>query len=391
MDFTRLKLFMDDLSKNLNPGNAIQIYLGGKKVFSYASGYNDLESRTPMTGEELFNIYSCSKVATVTAGMQLIEQGKILLSDPLYEYIPEFKHMYVKSKNGEIKEAVNPITIGDLFSMTAGFTYHIDTTGFQKARMITDGRMDTVTTIKCIAEDPLVFEPGTHWNYSICHDVLGGVISIVSGMDFSDYMKKHIFEPLEMEECYYHHTEETFKKTANQYWFIPDADPGHTMVEAQMSAKDRKGTFKNVGKKDPNPIGPEFESGGAGIITTVSDYAKFAAALANYGTGLNGAQILSRYAVELMRTNRLTDVQLKDFGGVQHRGCGYGLGVRTHMNPSVSGVMSNIGEFGWGGAAGAYVMADPQIRLGVFFVQHTINPRETYYQPRLRNVIYSCL
>ena len=114
-------------------------------------------------------------------------------------------------------------------------------------------------------------------------------------------------------------------------------------------------------------------------------------ALANYGMGLTGERILSQYSVDLMRTNRLNDTQLKDFNWRQMKGCGYGLGVRTHIRPDQSGVISNLGEFGWGGAAGAAAIIDPSIKLAVFYAQHTLNPREEYYQPRLRNVVYSCL
>ena len=115
------------------------------------------------------------------------------------------------------------------------------------------------------------------------------------------------------------------------------------------------------------------------------------AALAGYGMGLTGERILSPYSVNLMRTNRLSEELLKDFNWKQLAGCGYGLGVRTHINPAKSGIIANPGEFGWGGAAGATAIIDPTIGLGVFYAQHTLSPREEYYQPRLRNAVYSCL
>ena len=125
MDFKNLKNFMDSLTDWIIPGNSAVVYKDGQKVFEYSSGYSDLENKIKMTGEENINIYSCSKVATVTAALQLYEQGKFLLSDPLYEYIPEFKEMYVKS--GErIEKAKNPITLRNLFTMTAGLTYNMD-------------------------------------------------------------------------------------------------------------------------------------------------------------------------------------------------------------------------------------------------------------------------
>lgn len=391
MDFTNLKKFMDHMAAERTPGNAVEVYLGGKKVFQYFAGYADLENQISLTGEEMYNIYSCSKITTVTAGTQLLECGKILLGDPLYEYIPEFRHMYVKTPDGGVREAQNPITIGDLFTMTAGFTYDMNSAGFQKARQVTEGKMDTVETIRCVAADPLAFEPGTHWQYSICHDVLAALVSVVSGQKFRDYVRENIFEPLDMTESFYHHTPEVLDRMAQQYSFVPENNENFDIVEAQKFGSGNKGYFKNVGKSVSHILGEEYDSGGAGIITSVSDYAKLMAALAGYGKGLTGERILSPYSVDLMRNNRLTPELLKDFNWKQLAGCGYGLGVRTHIDPAKSGVISNLGEFGWGGAAGATAIIDPETTLGVFYVQHALNPREEYYQPRLRNVVYSCL
>ena len=378
------------MAQNRTPGNAVAVYLGKEKVFQYESGYADLENQKTLTGNELYNIYSCSKITTVTAGVQLLEKGLYLLSDPLYEYIPEFREMYIKTAEG-LKKAENPITVGDLFTMTAGFNYNMRTPGFRKAGEVTGGMFDTVETIKCVAKDPLYFEPGTHWGYSICHDVLAALISVISGKKFRNYVKENIFDPLDMTESFYHHTAETLARTAEQYQFVSASGESIDLVEAQKSGNDKHGYFKNVGKSCGYTLGEEYDSGGAGIITSVSDYVKLMAALANNGTGLTGEQILSKHAVELMRTNRLNDQQMASYDWKQLLGCGYGLGVRTHMDPKVSGLMCSIGEFGWGGAAGATAMIDPSIGLGVFYAQHCLNPREEYYQPRLCNIVYSCL
>ena len=330
-------------------------------------------------------------MTTVTAATQLLERGKFLLTEPLYEYIPEYKEMYVKKEDGSIVKAQNHITIGDLFTMTAGLSYNRSSDGIRKARELTGGKMDTVTVAKCIAMDPLLFEPGTHWAYSLGHDVPAAVVSVVTGQKFRDYVKENIFDPLDMKESVYHHTEETLKRTATQYSFVSEGNEDFDIVEAQKYGRAKEGVFKDVGKGVSHIMGEEYDSGGAGIITTVADYAKLMAALANYGMGLTGERILSQYSVDLMRTNRLNETQLKDFNWRQLKGCGYGLGVRTHIRPDQSGVISSLGEFGWGGAAGATAIIDPSIKLGVFYAQHTLNPREEYYQPRLRNVVYSCL
>ena len=384
MNFEYMKNFMDSLTEWIIPGNSVVIYKDGKKVFEYSSGYSDLEKKIKKTGEEQLYIYSCSKVATVTAALQLYEQGKFLLSDPLYEYLPEFKKMYVKDGD-RIKAAENPITIRDLFTMTAGLSYATNTPAFEKARKLTDGKMDTRTVIKCIAEEPLLFEPGARWNYSLCHDVLAVLAEVVSGMRFSEYMKKHIFEPLDMNNSYYHAPNDVI--ISPQY--IYEIQDTKNIVELQQ----KEHTTGVVKRAYGNELvfGENYDSGGAGIITTVDDYAKFAAALANSGTGLNNNRILSSATVKLMKTNQLNEAQRKTMNWRRLRGYGYGLGVRTLIDKAESGSNSSIGEIGWGGAAGATIIADTEEKVALFYAHHMLNPQEEYYQPRLRNVLYSCL
>ena len=384
MNFEYMKNFMDSLTEWIVPGNSVVIYKDGKKVFEYSSGYSDLEKKIKKTGEEQLYIYSCSKVATVTAALQLYEQGKFLLSDPLYEYLPEFKKMYVKDGD-RIKAAENPITIRDLFTMTAGLSYATNTPAFEKARKLTDGKMDTRTVIKCIAEEPLLFEPGARWNYSLCHDVLAVLAEVVSGMRFSEYMKKNIFEPLDMNNSYYHTPNDVI--ISPQY--IYEIQDTKNIVELQQ----KEHTIGVVKRAYGNELvfGENYDSGGAGIITTVDDYAKFAAALANSGTGLNNNRILSSATVKLMKTNQLNEAQRKTMNWRRLRGYGYGLGVRTLIDKAESGSNSSIGEIGWGGAAGATIIADTEEKVALFYAHHMLNPQEEYYQPRLRNVLYSCL
>lgn len=384
MNFEYMKNFMDSLTEWIIPGNSVVIYKDGKKVFEYSSGYSDLEKKIKKTGEEQLYIYSCSKVATVTAALQLYEQGKFLLSDPLYEYLPEFKKMYVK--DGDIiKAAENPITIRDLFTMTAGLSYATNTPAFEKARKLTDGKMDTRAVIKCLAEEPLLFEPGARWNYSLCHDVLAVLVEAVSGMRFSEYMKKHIFEPLDMNNSYYHAPNDVI--ISPQY--IYEIQDTKNIVELQQK-EHTSGVVKRAYGNEL-VFGENYDSGGAGIITTVNDYAKFAAALANSGTGLNNNRILSSATVKLMKTNQLNEAQRKTMNWRRLRGYGYGLGVRTLIDKAESGSNSSIGEIGWGGAAGATIISDTEEKVALFYAHHMLNPQEEYYQPRLRNVLYSCL
>ena len=390
MDFTYLKNFMDNLVALGIPGNGAIVYKDGKKVFEYASGFSSIEDKTPMDTKIPINIYSCSKPLTVTAALQLYEQGKFLLSDPLYNYIPEFSKMYVRDEKGNLTESKKPITLWNLFTMTSGYDYSTDTPAFEEARKITNGKMDTLQVIKCLARKPLLFEPGESWQYGLSHDILAAVVEVISGMKFRDYVKANIFDRLGMNNSYYHKDAEIEAKMAEQYEYINSS--GITdIVDLQKSAQGFDGTVKNVGKEVCHVYGENYDSGGSGIITTIEDYSKFAAALAAGGKGLNGERILSPATVRLLHTNQLDEKQRVNFNWPQLAGYGYGLGVRTMIDTAKGGSNGNLGEFGWGGAAGATILADTKENLAVFYSHHMLNPHEEYYQPRLRNVVYSCI
>ncbi len=390
MRFDRVKGFMDRLTSWIIPGNSIVIYQDNQKIFEYSSGFSDVEKELPMNGNELLNIYSCSKIATVTAALQLYEKGLFLLDDPLYEYIPEYRHMFIKDAAGNVKDAKNHITLRHLFTMTAGLTYNLKSAGIETAKAITNGKMDTVQTAKCIAQDPLIFEPGTHWNYSLCHDVLAAVVEIISGRRFENYVKENIFEPLGVSEAYYHQSDRTGEKMAQQY--LLDINQKINEVDAQRRTAGRNGVLVNVGKETNSFVfGENYDSGGAGLVVSVPDYALLGSALANGGIAPNGEKILSAGTVELLHINQLTEEQQKDFNWPQLKGYGYGLGVRTMVNKAESGTVGNLGEFGWGGAAGATMLVDTRCNLSYFYSHHMLNPQEDYYQPRLRNVVYSCI
>lgn len=386
MNFTNLQNFLDHLTSWRIPGNGVKVCIEGKEVFSYTSGYADVENKIPMTLDHYVNIYSCSKVATVTAALQLYEQGKFLLDDPLYAFIPEYKEMYIAGENGPVK-AENPITLRQLFTMTSGLTYNRKTQAFQKARELTGGKMDTLTVIRCLASDPLAFEPGERWNYSLSHDVLAAVVEVISGKRFSEYVRENIFDPLDVHAVY--HNESVQDKMAVQYEYI-DGNAASTIDQQAGKVAGGDGYYQPVGPKAILDLGPEYDNGGGGITTTINDYSKFCVALANGGVGATGEKILSAGTIDLLRTNQLNAEQIKTFAWPQLKGYGYGLGVRTLIDKA-AGTTGNIGEFGWGGAAGATVLVDPELKLSVFYAHHMLNPQEDYYQPRLRNVVYSCI
>lgn len=389
MNFENMKNLLDHLVEiGHAPGNTVSVYKDGKNVYKYSCGYSDIENKKPMTGDEMLYFWSCSKITTVTAALQLFEKGVFLLDDPLYEYIPEFKEMWIKKEDGEIVKAQKPITMRNLFNMTAGLTYDF-TQAKEKAYELTNGKMNTDVLIRQCANDYLFAEPGEFFCYSKCHDILGGFVEIVTGKKFRDYVTENIFKPLGMNNSFYHLTPEIEKRMAVQYVYEAGSAV-NDVVDAQTNGSKSGGSFK-IREGNTFIMGDEYDSGGAGIITTVDDYALLAAALANYGKGINGERILSPSTVDLMRTNTFEERHLKDFSWDQLAGYGYGLGVRTMIDKSKGGSLGSLGEFGWGGAAGASVYIDPSLNLAAVYAKHCLAPREDYYQPRVRNVLYSCL
>ncbi len=391
MDFSVVRDFMDRLTDGLFPGNSIEIRLRGEKVFSYQSGYSDLEEKIKMSGDELFFLFSASKLATVTSALMLHERGYFLLDDPLYEYIPEFRDVQVREADGTIRPAKNPITMRHLFTMSSGYTYGLPRDFMENARKVTDGKFTTLPFIKLMAKHPLAFDPGSDWQYSYSHDILAGAVEAISGKRFSQFVKENIFDPLEMNDSTYR-KEEVFDRIAPIYTLVEEGVEEEDLVKLQMSA-DKKGKtyISRVEKTNSLVFGSEYDSGGAGIISSVPDYSKFMSALANGGVGPNGVRILAPGTIETLRTPHINEKQLERFRRIRYHGYTYGLGVRVFTDRAMGSTCGNVGEFGWGGAAGAMALADPSNGLSVFYTHHVHRPLEQWFFPRLRNTIYTAL
>lgn len=380
MNFQPLKDFMDGYLPMLGvPGTDIVVYKNHEEIFRYQSGYDSLRYGTPVRPDALYHMYSCTKVATCVAATQLIERGEILATDPVYAYFPEYADIKVKHMlpdgTVEIRPAEKVLTVEHLLTMTGGLDYDINRPAIQRVIKETEGRAPTLDIARALAEDPFIFEPGTKYQYSLCLDVIGGLVELVSGMPLGDYFKENIFEPLGMKDTSFGVTEEKLERMATQYQFDPETGDVTEIPKEQ-----------NVFN-----FGTEYQSGGAGLISSVDDQILFADALANYGVGKNGNRILSRFGVELMSANHLDPVCLADFTKIgQVKGYGYGYGVRTNLNPAMNGNLSPVGEFGWDGAKGSYFSCDPKNRLAFFYAEH-MGGLHPVILPRLRNVLYSCL
>lgn len=380
MNFKPLKTFLDECLPRLSiPGSDTVIYKGHEEIFRYQSGYDNLREGTKVRPDAIYNMYSVTKVSLAISAMQLIERGEILATDPLYAYFPEYKSMTVAYKlpdgSTELRPAKKPILIRDLLSMSAGFNYNLNSPAIQRVREATDGRCPTLDIVRALAPEPLEFEPGEHYRYSLCHDIMGGVIELVSGMRLSEYMRVNIFEPLGMKDTHFKLPEGKGQRMATQYQYDV---PTKRAVEIPRT-------------ENPYRLGTEYESAGAGLMSTVQDQILVADALTHLGKGKSGERILSPYAVELMRTNLLSDTQLSEFRNATHLdGYGYAHGVRTNMLPQLGGNLMPVGEFGWDGAKLSYLSACPETKISIFHAEH-MGAHHRNVIPRLRNVIYSCI
>ena len=216
--FETTKKFCDSLLNMGLPGFDLAVYKSGKCILRYMNGFSDLENKIKMQGNERYNIYSCTKGITCVAALQLWENGLFSLEDKLSDYMPEFKEMNVVFDD-EIKKAQNPILIKHLFEMTAGFSYDLNTPQILKCIEETDGRCPTREVMKYLAKEPLLFEPGERWEYSLCHDVLAAFVEVISGEKFENYVKKNIFAPLKMNNSTLILSEKELETIASQYRF----------------------------------------------------------------------------------------------------------------------------------------------------------------------------
>lgn len=320
-------------------GYDLVIYKDGECIFRQFDGVSDIENKVKMNGKERYNIYSCSKPITCTAALQLWEKGLFSLEDKLSDYMPEFENMTVKTEDG-IKKAEKPILIKHLFEMTAGFSYNLNTPWLNKCREETNGKCPTRMVMKYLAKEPLLFEPGERWEYSLCHDVLAAFVEVVSGEKFEDYVKKNIFDKVGMEKTTFMLLENELSTIAEQYRYVD-------------------GKHNNVGKNIQSyKVGSEYASGGAGGISTVDDYIKFL-------EGLRTGKLIKPETLKLMITPRLSNEQSRTYWtNATH---GYGLGVRCDRG------VEGYTDFGWGGAAGAYLAVDLEKGISLYFATHLLS------------------
>ena len=362
----------------------------GKVVYEGYAGYADAERGGPAGPDTVYRIYSCTKVFTAVAAMQLYEKGLFQLNDPIEQYLPEFDSLtvFVCSGNGSNKTvpAQRPITIRDLLSMRSGITGEgaANSTEQEVAALVRRleeaGSYTERDLVRGLARIPLAFQPGGGFYYGLSHEVIGALIVVLSGKSLGQYFQDEIFAPLGMVRTGFFREGVLADNLAVLYTWTPD------------------GRLEPYARRDYQfEPGHRWESAGSGLLTTVSDMVRFASALSMGGT-LDGVRIIGRKTIDLMRTNQLEGGAMADFqaawanGWEFLAGYGYGLGVRTLMRPELGGVNGSVGEFGWGGMAGTYLMADPAEELAIAYAHQIIpNNMEGYCHPRLKHAVYAAL
>ena len=354
----------------------------GEVAYLDSLGFMDRENEKPMQENSIFRIYSMSKAITSIAIMQLYEKSKFRLDDPVHWYIPSWKNLRVYQSgvypNFLTSRPERHMTIRDLLTHMSGLTYdfmyksNVDA-AYRKTKVQQAGSLEEFVEI--LSTLPLEFSPGDKWNYSVSTDVLGYLVEVISGMKLEEYFKANIFEPLEMVDTSFSCPEEKLDRLASLYEHIPDNEP--RLLEIPF-------------------LNTKMASGGGGLFSTMSDYHNFCSMLLHQGE-FNGKRLIGRKTLELMTVNHLpnnqdlTEMSESAFSETPYAGVGFGLGFSVMLDPAKSQTTSDVGEYGWGGAASTVFMINPKEEMFIIFLTQLL-PSSTYQVRReLRSIVYSAL
>ncbi len=339
----------------------------GKVAYLKAVGMADREAKKPMRTDNIFRICSMTKPITSVAVMMLYEEGRFMLNQPVSDFIPEFKNMKVldppfpqdrTSPPGALVDARRPITIHHLLTHTSGLTYG----GPRLSKAYRDagingGLIQNEGTIgdamKKLALQPLLFQPGDTWEYSLADDVVGCLVEVVSGMPLDKFFEERIFKPLGMKDTHFYLPEDKLPRLATAYTYYPEKGL-QPILDGQVVRDEGEGYSADY----PYRGSRTYFSGGGGLSSTAEDYYRFCQMMLNGGQ-LNGVRLLSRKSVELMSHNRV---------GEKRRGGGYGLGFGVYSEPARLQELGSLGTYYWGGFYYTAFEIDPKEDLIVIFM-----------------------
>ncbi len=340
------------VSEGRVPGIVTMVARKGQIVHFEAHGARGFDDERPLAKDDLFRIYSMTKPITAVAIMQLYEQGAFQLSDPISKFVPELAELEVLQDDGTRVPAASPITMQQLLTHTAGFSYGFDPTDpvdqlYRETRGFDLEDLDAF--VAALAKLPLKYQPGSRWHYSVAVDITGLIVERISGERFDRYLAKHIFEPLAMNDTFFSVPDEKMDRFLPNHAFNPKAGKAITLGEDSINR------FRNA----------TLFSGGGGLVSTAEDYMRFAEMLRAGGRG-NGAQILSPTTVQFMTMDHLPastaaygSGEAPTLGANTMRGFGFGLGFGVVTDVADSGLVGSVGDYQWGGAAGTIFWVDP--------------------------------
>lgn len=396
-DFKDLDALLKKYVEDGLPSCACVIAKKGEILYENYFGWADIENNRPLTQNHVFRQASLTKIAMYTTAMMLYEQGKFLMSDPLYEYFPEWRNQtkLLRSEKGEVDivPVEHPITIKNILNMTCGLPYDMimgDTpvqhpTAQAMAEAVKPLRDKGYFTLReqiaAVSKVPLAFEPGERWLYGFASELTAGLLEVLCNKPAEQVIKEMLFEPLDMDSSANFTFGDLADRLVNNYYLKPGKQLGEKEA-LYLPAKEHDAKF--VG-----PLGtvPGFSR----VITNCLDYTKLMQMLANGGIH-NGRRIMGRKTIDLFRTNTLTKTMIKeDFDNSYLAGYGYGYGVRTLMNPYAGQHNGSVGAFGWTGGSGTWAEADPHEGVSIVYM-HNLQPNlEEYHHLRMRATAYGCL
>ncbi len=359
----------------------------GEEICYCEAGLADVERRRPMRRDAIIRLYSQTKPITAAAVMILMERGLIDLCQPVSDFLPAYGKLEVW-ENGSLRPAQTPLRVFDLLKMTSGLLYpDVQTDAGRHSmavfvemdrRLFTDRAMTTREVADALAGGGLAFDPGSSWQYGTSADVLGAVVEAASGMSFAAFLKKELFEPLGMADTAFWVPADKQDRLASVY---------ETVTEPDGTRGLRLYTGNHLAVRNDMKEEPAFASGGAGLVSTLDDYMKFARMLMEEGAGL-----LRPATVRYMTTGELTDIQQQAFNRWQNlEGFSYGNLMRVCKNPSRAGYSVRRGEYGWDGWLGAYFANFPEERLTILMGTQKRNGGTFALTRKLRNVILTSL
>ena len=364
-------------------GMVVMVARKGKLVYQHSFGMQDKAHGVPMALDSIFRLYSMTKPVVSVAAMMLVEEGRLSLDEPISKYLPEFKDMKVAiegydpatgAQTYHTVPAKRQITVQDLLRHTSGFTYGVlgAPTQVKKqyiAAEIFSQKWTLDTFTKALAQLPLVNEPGTVWEYSHSTDVLGAVVEKASGQKLNQFLSERIFKPLKMVDTDFYVPAAKHNRIAQS-----QVDP-ETGKAAELLDLTKPATFF---------------AGGHGLVSTASDYLRFAQMLANGGE-LEGARILGPRTIAYMTTDHVLGSGIaKGPTYLPGNGYGFGLGFSVRKDLGQSEWPGSVGDFHWGGYAGTFFWVDPKEQLVPIYLSQEPN-RRAHYRVVFRDLVYQSI